>query len=79
MDKETAKELALISSYIVAQDLLNGTVFQTFDSAYELAEQFLQEYHIDYAWGVTREWDETLEEFVNERYINGKKLENEKI
>ena len=74
MEKKTAKELALISSYIVANDLLNGTVFQTFDTAYELAQQFLEEYTIDYVWGVTREWDETVEEFVNERYINGKKL-----
>lgn len=73
METQTAKELALISSYIVANDLLNGTVFQTFDTAYELAQQFLEEYHIDYVWGVTKEWDETVEEFVNERYI-GKKL-----
>lgn len=74
MEKETAKELALISSYIVANDLLNGTVFQTFDTAYELAEQFLEEYPMDFIWGIDREFDETIEEFVNERYINGKKL-----
>lgn len=74
MEKETAKELALISSYIVANDLLNGTVFQTFDTAYELAEQFLEEYPMDFIWGIDREFDEAIEEFVNERYINGKKL-----
>lgn len=75
MEKETAKELALISSYIVANDLLNGTVFQTFDKAYELAEKFIEEYPMDFIWGIDREFDEAIEEFVNERYINGKQLQ----
>ena len=64
------KELALISSYIVWADLLNGTFFQTFGKAYELAEQFLEQYPADYVWGITREWDETLEEFVKEKIQN---------
>ena len=43
MTKEKAKELALISSYIVREDLLYGTVFQTFDIAYSLAEELTKE------------------------------------
>jgi hypothetical protein len=78
MTKEKAKELALISSYIVREDLLYGTVFQTFDIAYSLAEEFYEIYEegeTGTIWGVEIEWDETLEKFVNERYLNGKKIE----
>jgi len=57
MTKEKAKELALISSYIVREDLLYGTVFQTFDIAYSLAEEFYEIY----------EEGETLEK-ISEKY-----------
>ena len=75
MTKEKAKELALISSYIVREDLLYGTVFQTFDRAYELAEGFYEKHFVKQItiWGLDLEWDETVEKFVNERYLNGKK------
>jgi|GEM_PF-6138541 hypothetical protein len=78
MTIEKAKELALISSYIVREDLLYGTVLQTFDIAYSLAEEFYEIYEegeTGTIWGVKIEWDETLEKFVNERYLNGKKIE----
>ena len=34
------KDLALITAIIITEDLLNGSVFQVFDQAYELAQQF---------------------------------------
>lgn len=74
MNEETAKELALISSYIVWADLLNGTIFQTFDIAYEIAEEFIKEYPVNTKWALNKQWDETLERFVKQRYINGKKI-----
>jgi hypothetical protein len=69
-----AEELALITSYIIREDLLNGTFFNTFDNAFKLAQEFLKAYSVDYLWGIEEEWDETVENFVNKRYINGKKI-----
>lgn len=66
-----SKELALICSYIASNNLLNGTTFQTFHNAWKIANDFLEEYPLEYVWGVDKEWDETLEEYINERYING--------
>ena len=65
------KELALISSYIVWADLLDGTFFQTFDKAYELAQEFVELYPPNVSWEtLDKEWDETLEEFVKEKIQN---------
>lgn len=74
MTKEYYKEVALVTSYILREDLLFGTFFNTFDEAYKAAEEFLETYPIDYVWGVKEEWDETVESFIEERYINGKRI-----
>lgn len=73
---EKAKELALISGYIVREDLLYGSFFNTFDKAWELALEFIEEYPTEYIWGMDNipEWDETVEKFVRERYVNGKRI-----
>jgi hypothetical protein len=63
---DNSKELSLISSYIISNNLLNGTIFQTFDKAYDLAEKFLIKYPLDTEWGIDKEWDETIEKFVIE-------------
>ena len=77
-NKEYYEELACISAYIVRQDLLYGTFFQTFDEAYKIAKEFLELYPIDeystWGWGDNPEWDEAVERFVNDRYINGKRI-----
>ena len=68
------KELALITSYIVTYDLLGlGSFFNTFDAAYECAEAFLVEYPEGTEWGadnVFKEWDETLENWVEDYKTN---------
>jgi glycosylphosphatidylinositol transamidase (GPIT) subunit GPI8 len=71
---EKAKELALISSYITSKNLLNGTLFNTFDRAWVLAIEFLELYPSNSEWTVNNPWDAVLEEFVNERYLNAKKI-----
>ena len=40
MIKDKEKDLALITSIIINEDVLGGTIFQTFDKAYALAEKF---------------------------------------
>lgn len=59
------KELAYTTAYIIRQDLLCGSFFQTFDKAWGIANKFIKLYPPDYKW-IDEQWDETLEKFVNE-------------
>lgn len=52
MSKEEAKEVALVTAIIIQEDILMGTVFQTFDKAYEIATKFVELYPPDLDWGV---------------------------
>lgn len=74
MDKETARELALITSYIIRKNLLNGSVLNTFDTAYDVAQEFMEKFPLNTKWGVELQWEEEVEEFVEERYINGRRI-----
>ena len=59
------KDLALITSIIISEDLLGGTIFQTFDRAYELAEQFQKKYSYDFDWeNQEDDFDEAIIKFV---------------
>lgn len=80
LNSEKAKEIALVASVILNEDLLNGTVFQTFDNAYSIAEKFVLKYGYceetaQIHWGVDAEFDETVIEFT-ENHI--KKTNNNK-
>lgn len=44
------KDLALITSIIINEDVLGGTIFQTFDKAYALAEKFQDKFSHDFNW-----------------------------
>ena len=44
------KDLALITSIIINEDILGGTIFQTFDKAYALAEKFQDKFSHDFNW-----------------------------
>ena len=67
-------EVASTAAYIVRQDLLNGTFFQTYDEAKKVAKEFVEKYPPETKWGENNlEWDETIEKFVNQRYTNGKR------
>lgn len=70
--KYNTKEIALVCAYIAYNDLLDGTIFNTFDRSYEIAKDFLKVYPVNFKWGINEEWDETLERFVSERYFNNK-------
>ena len=67
MEKEKAKELALLTSFIIHQDVLGGTLFQTFDKAYELAQMFLDQYPLDTPWGIEMEYEDTIIDFLNNK------------
>ena len=68
VSEEMAKELALICCFIMSNDMLNGTIMQTFDRAFVIAQRFVKKYPLDTKWGVDvdLEYEETIVEFVQE-------------
>lgn len=69
---KTAKELALVTAIIIQEDLLRGTLFQTFDMAFEIATAFVEKYGMDCEWGVVIEFDEAAinfaKDYIERRY-----------
>lgn len=62
------KDLALITAIIIQEDLLGGTVFQTFDKAWKLAIEFQKLYAHDYDWEQHEmDFDEAVIEFVKSK------------
>lgn len=62
------KDLALITAIIIQEDLLGGTVFQTFDKAWELAIEFQKLYAHDYNWeNQEMDFDEAIIKFVKSK------------
>jgi hypothetical protein len=47
---DNQKDLALITSIIINEDVLGGTIFQTFDKAYALAEKFQDKFSHYIKW-----------------------------
>ena len=63
--QELAKEYALVTTFIIQSELLNVSIFQTFDKAYELAKKFVEEYSLDTNWEeMELDYDEYIEEFI---------------
>lgn len=63
---EKSKDLALITSIIIKEDILNGSVFQTFDKAYKIAKQFQDLYSEDFNWEDQElDFDEAIIKYVN--------------
>lgn len=66
MEKE--KDLALITAIIITEDLLNGSVFQVFDQAYKLAQEFQKQYAHDFNWeNQDMDFDEAIIKFVKSK------------
>lgn len=63
MSKEEAKEVALVTAIIIREDVFLGTVFQTFDKAYDVALKFVEKYPPDTLWD-DLEYDETILAFT---------------
>jgi len=76
MDEPTARELALTVAVIINEDILGGTINQTFDKAWEIANKFIIKYPLDTDWEKVRDetdldFDETIIKFTK-NYQNGK-------
>jgi len=58
------RELATITAYIQAHNLLEGSFLNTIDEAFRIAKLFTKEYGKDCKW-VEVSYEETIEEFTN--------------
>tara|TARA_R110000744_G_scaffold88213_1_gene171981 strand:- start:928 stop:1194 length:267 start_codon:yes stop_codon:yes gene_type:complete len=69
MTDEKAKDLALVTCIILEEDLLGGTLWESFDVAYKLAKEFCELYPSDYNWeGFSDlDFDEAVIDFVREK------------
>jgi hypothetical protein len=64
------KDLALITSIIISEDILGGTVFQSFDKAYAIAEDFQKKYAHDFNWEKQElDFDEAIIKFTKQRIL----------
>ena len=75
MTQDQAKELAFISSIITREDILDGTIFNTFEQIWRIANLFLEKYPINTNWEKVREsinldYDETIIEFTKKSIKN---------
>lgn len=64
------KEIALITSIIINEDILGGTIFQTFDKAYQIAINFNNEHGEN--WGIdfnNLDFDEAVIKYTKNQYI----------
>jgi hypothetical protein len=68
-----AKEIALVVSIIQFENLLSGTVYQTFDDAYAIACAFVKRHDPEMPWGqdVGGDFDETVIKFAKSSIENG--------
>ena len=69
MTDTKAKDLALVTCVILEEDLLGGTLWNSFDRAYKLAKEFCQLYPSDYNWKECSQldFDEAVIDFVREK------------
>jgi len=66
MTQEQHKELTLITCIIIKEDILNGTLFQTFDKAYDIAKKFKKTFPEDTDWeAMYIDFDEAVIDFCN--------------
>ena len=69
IDYEKHIDLALITAIIINEDILGGTVFQTFDLAYTYAEEFQEKFGLDYDWeNEEMDFDEAIIKFVKSKH-----------
>lgn len=61
---DVAKEIALVSNIIQHEQLLRGTIFNTFDTAYEIAQAFVQKHGVHQNWGTCRDEGYFYEEII---------------
>lgn len=65
-----AKDLALITTIIIHEDILGATLFHTFDQAWEYAKEFQKHYAHDFDWiNQENDFDEAIIKFVNTKIL----------
>jgi hypothetical protein len=69
--QEREKEISLIVAVIIREDILNGSVFQTFDKAHEIATEFIKIHPASKTWeDEDLDFDETIIVFTKNTIKN---------
>ena len=64
-------ELGLLCCIIRENEIINETLFQSFDKVFEIAEAFIDKYGIDETvWGIDMEYEETVVAFAKDYVSN---------
>lgn len=66
------RELCLVCCVIRDNEIINETLFQSFDKIFEIAEAFINEYGCYEDWEIDLDFEETIIDFAN-RYARCKK------
>lgn len=61
------KEVALICSIIIKNDLIKGGIFSKFDSIYEMALKFVEHYGLDNEQWEKLDFEEAICDFVDSK------------
>ena len=62
--EEYTMEVALVTTILRENEIIHGTLFQTFDRLYEIALAFVVKYGVNnIEWGVEMEYEETVVAF----------------
>lgn len=59
------RELCLVCCVIRDNEIINETLFQSFDKIFEIAEAFTSNYGCHKDWGIGLDFEETVIEFAN--------------
>ena len=63
--REREKELSLLCCVIRENEIINSSLFQSFDKIFEIANAFLEKYGVDdIKWGPEMDYEETVFKFA---------------
>ena len=66
MEKSVAKELSLICCLIRENEIIKGSLFQSFDEIFCIAQDFIAKYPLNTEWGIELEFEQTVLEFARQ-------------
>ncbi|NRB65370.1 MAG: hypothetical protein HRU40_20530 [Saprospiraceae bacterium] len=65
-NKEYTKELSLICCLIRENEIIKGSLFQSFDEIFCIAQDFIAKYPLNTEWGIELEFEQTVLDFARQ-------------
>ena len=66
MDISIAEELSLICCLIRDNEIIKGSLFQSFDEIFCIAQDFIAKYPLNTEWGIELEFEQTVLDFARQ-------------